>query len=168
MKITQEAIKLVQDSLNRHYRHNLKVDGHAGRKTQTALLQVTTVPNHWKLERQLIGYIQHIASVEDINAGPVDGYWGPQTDYAYKIGAIPDTNSKFPIQTQKELTKFYGEVGTNQVKLISPYPLRLSWKPETVVRRITCHQKVRDSVERALTNVKNHYGLERIHGLLGR
>lgn len=182
--ITKDVIKLVQQSLNKHYRMSLKIDGVAGKKTAAALLKVKEIPTHWLLEKQIIGYIQHIANFEGIEAGPVDGYFGPQTEYAYEIlanqlmgkpfepwrddegiGGKVEVGDKWPLQTQTELKAFYGNVGENQVKVRVPYPLKIAWAPEKVVNVITCHEKVHQSVVRILTNVKNHFGLQRISTL---
>jgi len=181
MNITKDVVKTVQQSLNSHYRMSLKIDGAAGKKTAAALLKINAIPSHWVLERQMIGYIQHICNFEDIDAGPVDGYFGPQTRFGYdqlvaKLGGTPEqpwrddeglgakieSDSTWPIQTQQELELFYGGVGENQGKLNVPYPLKIAWAPHKVVNRITCHNKVSASVNRVLTNVKNHYGVQRI------
>ncbi len=182
--VTVDVIKLVQMSLNRHYKASLKVDGIAGKGTAAALLKIVAIPSHWNLERQIIGYVQHVCNFEDIPGGPVDGFWGPQTEYGYEIlrdklngktttpwrddegiGGVVEAENPWPLSTQDELTKFYGEVGTGQIKLRVPYPLKIAWAPEKTVNTITCHGKVSQSVTRVLTAVKNHYGMERISSL---
>ncbi len=160
--ITPDVIKVVQSSLNKHYKKNLKVDGVAGNNTFSALKNINALPHDWGMERKLIGYIQHICDLEDINAGPVDGFWGPQTDYGYGllrdklngaqpapwrddegIGGQPGPGDKWPLQTQESLEAYYGKVGTNQVTIKVPYPLKLSWDTTQIVYKITCHSKVR-------------------------
>lgn len=182
--LTKDNVKLVQESLNKHYKANLKVDGLAGRGTAAELLKVQAIPTHWGLEKQIIGYLQHICNIEAIDAGPVDGLWGPQTEYGCEIlrdklngsetppwrddeglGGTATSSDTWPLQTQSDLTAYYGDVGTGQVKLQLPYPLKIAWSPEKSVSRITCHGRVHDSVKRILTTVKNHYGVERIKGL---
>lgn len=39
-----------------------------------------------------------------------------------------------------------------------PYPLRLAWEPEVVVRRITCHRRVARPLGQCLEAVLAHYG----------
>ncbi len=182
--VTPEVVKFVQLSLNKHYRKNLKVDGKAGANTVTALKQINALPHEWGLERKIIGYIQHICEFEDIDAGAIDGFWGPQTDYGYNllkdkmngveptpwrddegIGGKSSPNDKWPLQTQDELEKFYGEPGTGQVKIQLPYPVKIAWEPTKVITKFSCHNKVRDSLLRVLINVKNTYGMERIKSL---
>ena len=184
MNINKDVIKLVQRSLNNHFELTLKVDGIAGKKTTASLQRVRAIPTHWQLERQMIAYIQYICDFEGIDAGPIDGYWGPQTEYGYEIlkdkldgkdtqpwrddegiGAEFDYTDKWPIQTQESLTAFYGNVGENQVKINLPYPLKIAWAPEKTVTRITCHSRVHQSVLKVLANVKAHYGVTRIQAL---
>jgi hypothetical protein len=176
MNITPDVIKIVQTSLNRHYKHNLKVDGIAGKNTIAALLQVSAIPTHWSDERKIIGYVQHICSVESINAGPVDGYWGPQTQYGYEqlehlflYGSVPSpwrddegigavaTPTDWPVQTQTELEKYYGKVGTNQTLVDVPYQLKIAWEPTKTITKFSCHEKVADSIVRVLDRVADHY-----------
>lgn len=182
--ITKEVIMLVQSSLNKHYGKKLKVDGMAGSNTEAALRGIRALHHTWGLERKMIGYIQHICSIEDIDAGAVDGFWGPQTEYGYEllrdrlngvavspwrddegIGGQAREDDIWPLQTQEELTKFYGEVGTNQAKIQLPYPLKIAWDPAKKINRFSCNIRVRDSLHRVLVNVKNHYGLQRIESL---
>ena len=182
--ITTDVIKVVQTSLNKHYKRTLKVDGIAGGKTTLELKKINALPHEWGMERKTIGYIQHVCELEDINAGPVDGYWGPQTEFGYGIlrnklngtetqpwrddegiGGKPGPGDKWPLQTQEALEAYYGKVGTSQIKLRLPYPLKIAWDTSKTVTRITCHAKVHESLLRILTNVKNSYGLQRIESL---
>ena len=43
-------------------------------------------------------------------------------------------------------------------KVLAPYPLRLAWEPATVVRKITCHRLVAQSLTRCLSGILAHYG----------
>jgi hypothetical protein len=44
------------------------------------------------------------------------------------------------------------------VLIQTPYPFRLSWDPDTTVRRVRCHTKVSKSLERILQAILTHYG----------
>jgi len=69
----------------------------------------------------------------------------------------------WPKQSFSEMVNFYGNVGENQGKLILPYPMRLAWDTSKTVEKITCHEKVKDSLERVLKGILQHYGsLEKI------
>lgn len=150
------------------------VDGIAGTLTMAAIDRVGLVPLHWSKKRRIVGTIQALASVQGIEA-TLDGYDGPQTQYAflqitakdpsdvrpdptYKKGAYPPTDTK-------TLIEIYGPVGTNQVRLTCPYPLRLAWDLKHTIRSFSCHAKVRSSAEQAYALVLNHYGFEEIRRL---
>ncbi len=185
MKVSKGMAKIIQEQLNKLLGTSLVVDGDPGKRTMAALAQVTAVPSHWEKKRQLIGFIQHVCDLNGLNAGPVDGFWGPQTEYGYEklkekmatgqdpkpwrddegIGATPTAGS-WPIQTQSELEKYYGKPGENQTKVVVPYTLKIAWAPEKTVSRFTCHEKVADSISRVLTRVLDHYGEDQI-ALLG-
>lgn len=175
--ITKETIKIVQQALNKHHNAGLVEDGIYGKNTATALMKVSVLPTEWDKDRKIVGMVQHACTLEGIDAGPVDGYWGPQTDYGYGllkakyvegqapepwrddegIGATP-TNQGWPIQTQSELKKFYGPVGTNQTSVVVPYPLKIAWATEKTVSKFSCHEKVADSIVHVLERVADHYG----------
>lgn len=181
--ITKGVMKVIQQALNKHYSAGLVEDGIYGKNTANALLKVPVLPTHWEKERTLIGMVQHTCNLEGFDAGPVDGYWGPQTDYGYGLlkekyttgqaplpwrddeglGATPP-NQGWPIQTQNELEKYYGPVGTNQTSVVVPYPLKIAWATEKTVTKFSCHEKVADSIVWVLDRVKDHYG-DQIHEL---
>lgn len=177
MNITADMIKVVQEFLNRYRGQSLSVDGAAGPKTIAALLAVSIIPTEWNTDRKVVGCIQYACSVEGIDAGPVDGYWGPQTEYGYEllkvkfatgtvpapwrddegIGAAAQPNT-WPVQTQDELTQYYGEVGTNQTSVVVPYKLKIAWDTSKTISKFSCHEKVADSIVRVLERVADHYG----------
>jgi hypothetical protein len=65
---------------------------------------------------------------------------------------------------QREVRKFYGPVGQNQVLVTPPYPFVLydSTKP---VKKISLHKLVAPSALRVLERVREEYGLEQIKAL---
>lgn len=177
-----EMIKLVQSQLNKMYNTMLKVDGKAGEETKTALLLVNVLPVEWKIKQKLVGFIQYVATIEGINSGSIDGKWGSQTDFAYsqlkhklEHGVLPkpwreeeftgNEEGQWPLQNEAAMTAFYGEVGTNQGRAKSPYPLKLTWNTRKVIHSFTCHEKIVPAVERVLQKVLDHYGLAEIRRL---
>ena len=136
----------------------------------------------WSKKRQLIAYIQMLCREKAIEVGKIDGFWGPQTDFAYgelghliEQGSLPapwrdiepsDENPNgWPQQIEDRLISFYGEVGKNQTRVHVPYTHRLSWEKTTRVNSFSCHEKVHDSLLRVLNRVLDHYGPERIREL---
>jgi len=64
----------------------------------------------------------------------------------------------WPRQNFSAMVNYYGNVGENQTKLILPYPMRLAWDKSKLVTKITCHEKVSDSLERVFKGILQHYG----------
>lgn len=90
----------------------------------------------------------------------VDGIAGKQT----LKELLPDTWR--PGQNKQDhLTLKYGEVGTNQVYLQLPYPMKLAWDTSTTLQRFQCHRLVVDRLQNIFANVLEFYGLERIQEL---
>jgi len=134
------------------------------------------------MESEHIRFVQEQLNAQGLKAGAVDGYWGPQTEYAFeqlqdKLAGrepelwrpedIPDVNpQQWPRQTpQWELERFYGKVGENQIRVQLPYPHRLAWDTDRVINSFSCHEKVHDSLQRVLGQVLDYYGLDEIQRL---
>ncbi|MEI7842998.1 MAG: M15 family metallopeptidase [Gallionellaceae bacterium] len=66
----------------------------------------------------------------------------------------------WPKQDFSSMVTYYGNVGENTVKLILPYPMRLSWDTTKTIHTLTCHAKVHDSLGRILADILKHYGSE--------
>ena len=181
--MAKKEIKFVQAQLNARGLDAGPEDGILGQRTLDALNRVEGIPAQWSKTRKAVAFIQMLAKENDIETGDVDGYWGPQTSFAFGAlwrvlidGSEPeiwrpedlaDQNpNRWPKQTpQENLFRFYGEVGENQASVDLPYPLKLAWKKTTVVNRFQCHEKVQDSLQRVLSRVLNHYGTEEIKRL---
>ncbi|MBN2174290.1 MAG: hypothetical protein JW731_09170 [Bacteroidales bacterium] len=179
----KEVVKLIQSQLNARGLNVGAVDGIAGDKTFKALAKIKEIPTDWPNDRKLIGFVQLLAQENNIDVGSLDGYWGPQTGYAYDALAdlllkekepeiwrpedLPDLNpNNWPKQDpQSELIRFYGNVGENQTRINLPYPHRLSWDKTKTISSFSCHEKVHDSMLKVLTNVLNHYGIDEIKRL---
>jgi hypothetical protein len=71
----------------------------------------------------------------------------------------------WPNQSFAAMTKFYGKVGENQTRLDLPYTMRLTWEPTKLIRSISCHEKVADSLGRIFQKTLEEYGPQRIRTL---
>ena len=143
----------------------------------------------WPVERRAVAFVQAYAHKMGLEAGPVDGLAGPQTLFVAeqleeldKTGDFPkltrddiaaplDVTSRpvvsanpnnWPKMDEKSMTAFYGKVGMRQVTLELPYPMRLAWDKKVIVVEITCHERVKESLKRVLTQVLAAYGLPKI------
>jgi hypothetical protein len=134
--------------------------------------------------RRTAALIQLFAADRGIDAGAIDGYWGPQTQYAFDAllffeahGVLPDAwrneppldvnPNAWPTESQTELEAFYGQPGDESILTLVdlPYTHRLSWDLRQKASRIRCHYKVADSLQKVLGEVLNHYGVQRIKDL---
>lgn len=62
-----------------------------------------------------------------------------------------------PWPRQADVPRFYGKVGTDQAMLQLPFPMRLAWDHDKVIRRISLHRKVIDSAGRAFAEIAATY-----------
>ena len=67
--------------------------------------------------------------------------------------------------TNEEKINLYGKTGENLDIFISPFPLRLSWDLATRVRKIRCHNDMGPKLIKALSEILDTYGLEKIQEL---
>jgi len=75
--------------------------------------------------------------------------------------------SSWPKQSYDEMTRFYGEPGTNCPLLYVPkgYPMIIAWDKERVLTRFACNKKIHEPVTRVLTKTLEHYKQEGIKKL---
>jgi hypothetical protein len=186
MALLVEIIKMAQSILHEKGLAVGDIDGVAGKNTIAALDKIPELTKAWPPERKITGLIQLYAKSRGIDPGDIDGLWGIETQNAYDqlkhqllFGHTeepwrPEETSYinpnyWPVQTPQALSDFYGpakETGNpNLISLTAPYPMVLAWDPSKVQTRITCHVKVKDSVNRVLTKVLDLYGIERIKEL---
>lgn len=159
-----------------------KIDGDFGPKSRAAAEKYHDFPDEWKTERVVTGVIQVAAIRKNIPVGDVDGLWGQKTQTAYEkllqlyglktqsLIVDPSVTLKtvynsWPKQNYDSMVKYYGEVGKNQTSLTLPYQMKLAWDLEAKVNKITCHEKVKDSLERIFKNTLDHYGKDAIEEL---
>ncbi len=184
------AIRVLQQSLIDEGLAPGGVDGKLGPNTYGAvekalLKRQGKLPGAWPgwpNSRKTVAYLQCLCKENKIDVGTIDGFWGPQTDYAFdtlsqllKSGEMPPpwrdkaplaaNPNNWPLQSEASLNTYFGHVGKNQTDLLLPYPHRLSWDLTQAIRSFPCNVKVHDSAKRVLTRVFDHYGMERIRAL---
>lgn len=182
----KRAIMFVQAELKAKGLYQDNVDGLAGSNTHIAVdkglqAQAALLPPDWQAankERKLIFMFQLVCKGKGINTDPIDGYWGPVTEYAYdSLVSLTDTGSlppnwrdEEPLDAnphtwprdrgnQAEMRAFYGQPAHPPMKQVRcPWRLRLAWNTSQVVTTIGVHTKVADSVENVFARVHQHYG----------
>ncbi len=186
-------VRLLQELLNEAGLAAGAVDGLRGPRTNAAVraglkaiglassgLELPTGWGDWSARRQAVLYLQFRCAEAALPVGPLDGLWGPQTEYATEQLAhlrehgepeppwrdaveAAASGSAWPREAELETT--FGPPGEHLVMLELPYPLRLSWDLRTSVTRTQCHVRVRDSLRSILEAVLAHYGLDGIREL---
>jgi hypothetical protein len=146
------------------------VDGLWGNRTQEAYERwrgAGTRANRTRINQLAQEYLSSLG----YDVGAPDGYWGARTQSAYELWrqGIPSEGAdaegglvvapRWPRDSEAALTAFYGAPGAAALVMCEPcYPLRLSWEPQTVIRRFSCHARVKESLERVFQ------GLWELHG----
>jgi len=129
----------------------VKQDGDIGPDTLNAFIQRFNIP---------ISADTAAVRVQKFLGLVPDGKIGPKTIEA--MGKKLNIAVSWPRDRESEMNAFYGPVGKNMTTLVLPYPMVLSWEPETKVTKITCHEKVHDSLKRIFQKTLDHYGLDKI------
>lgn len=63
---------------------------------------------------------------------------------------------------QEDIIKHYGQPGEHQVYVDLPYPMVLAWDKSVVIKRFSCHEKVKAQIQDIFKDVLNFYGMEKI------
>lgn len=159
-------ILTIQDSLKNLGYYSGDNDGILGPITLRAIYNycVKNKPS------EFVSVITKIAQKYTIDQGlniTADGIWGPKTESAVKSILEPKKikPSEWPRETTQELCDFFGSPGENLVRVSLPYPHRLSWDMDTKINSFKCNGYVKDSLEKILQKVLDHYGIDRIKEL---
>lgn len=160
----------LQDRLTRAGYMPGAVDGVLGPQTLAAIDRAGVVPAYWPAERKAVGAFQAYLSAAGMDVGPIDGRYGPQTDAAWMAlrGKIPtDTrpDGGWPVVDSGALARIYGKPGSHQVRVASPYPLRIAWQTDKTIRSFQCHEAVRDAASAAMADVLEYYGADQIRDM---
>jgi hypothetical protein len=182
----KSRIEFVQQEMKKRNLYSGVVDGLLNNDTIKAFDQAvklySSIKPEWPTMRKVNGYIQVVCLEANLKPGDIDGYWGPNTDYAYnqylyilangqpqepwRPEEITDINpNNWPRQYTPEFDAFYGAKGQNLVKVQLPYPMRFSWDTTVSINSFSCHAKVRDSMQRVLKHVLDYYGIVEIKRL---
>lgn len=169
------------------------VDGKRGEKTNQSInaylssnaAKLATAWPQWSEKRKSIASLQLICHEHGIDAGEIDGFYGPQTEASADrmklltiTGELPrafadiipsrDNPHHFPVESYDDLIEYYGEpCDARLVKVTSPWVLRLDWDLITTTRTISIHEKLSESLSKILEEIYDTYGEEGVkqHGL---
>jgi len=73
--------------------------------------------------------------------------------------------NNWPKQDYTSMCKYYGEVGENQTRVTLPYSLKLAWDTSSVITRLTCNEKVSESLYTIFEKTLKTYGEKEIKRL---
>jgi len=150
--------------------------GKGSRNGMTALLHKSMVITHgWSESRKRTAVEQVILKSLGFNPGTPDGYIGPNTldaleRYQNKLRDVePPADTVEHLSTrwprEREVLNFYGPVGQNQVLLELPYPMKIAWNTKQTVTKMSCHEKVHDSLRVIFANTLAAFGQGTIEDL---
>lgn len=141
--------KRIQQALLELGLYTGKIDGDIGPKSKSAL-----------------------KAFQRLNGLDVDGLAGPNT--LAKLFNEPfgdrdsdeytSCDSAYP--RQKDVPEFYGEVGTNQVRLMLPYRMKLAWDTDKSISSFLCHKKIAEPLLNIFEDTLSEYKLSGVQ-LLG-
>ena len=187
-------IREIQSRLAAMGLYSGRVDGLWGPATNAAvaalaLKEHVSIQDSWDRARRFVAAVQMICRIDGIEAGAIDGLPGQQTTHAVTVydarranGGKPDplvenwrdkpqptgaqqSPAAMHWPRQSEVPSFFGPVGSNQVTMTFPYPMRIAWEKTRIVTSTSCHKLIAAPARRALERVLDAYGLEEIQRL---
>ena len=187
----KSEIKLIQQQLADDGFYRGKIDGLRGdvsnRAIDQALQQIQDeLPKqwtHWSAKRKAVAYLQWLCLQNMIEAGKIDGLYGPQTESASEqLSSLKKTGHiargfgditplrvnphNFPLENYASLTSHYDEpCKASLTRVECPWPLRLDWDLRSKTRRISIHHSLADSLGEILQKVYETYQLDGIRQL---
>ncbi len=137
----------------------------------------------WPPRRKAVALLRLLCRDRDIDPGPVDGLYGPQTEAASdQLNILTTTGSlprgfgdiepvranphDFPIERTDDLNARYGRpCEARLIKVRCPWRLRLDWDLATQTSTISIHEQLADSLATVLDQVYDTYGTSEIQRL---
>lgn len=138
----------------------------------------------WTDKRKAVGYFQLLMKDVGFDAGPADGFWGPQTDTAYdQFSGKLDRNWRdeqdnkppapsspvllnpngWPRETTASLTAFFGTPAQPPLTRVDvPWRMKLAWDKTSIVKTVSVHEKVASSLSRVFQQVAQDYTAKEI------
>jgi len=172
--------KSIQRALRAMGHYKGAIDGALGRASyagmRAALAPLATGVERWPASRVLLAFQQLMMRDVGIAVGAIDGLRGPQTEAAFEswqnyLRDKEDDEADASVAApqlwprQSQMRAVFGDVGTSQVRIDLPYPLRIAWAPAQTIARMTLHALVAESAKRVLSRVHESYGEQRIREL---
>lgn len=184
----ESDIRLIQNYLTTEQLYSGLINGKRDTDTNAAVKlalgrRISKLPegwSDWSSSRKAVAYLQLLCHEQTIDAGTIDGLYGPQTETAsyqlkvyYTSGVLPRgfgdivpiraNPHEFPVENQADLISYYGSPGEiSLVQIPCPWRLSLDWDLEKTTSKITIHEKLGDSLTSILEKIYLAYGQNRI------
>lgn len=175
----------IQEFLAEKGSYHEELDGDLGKASLEAIVDYLRSQDvdatSWSKAQKIVGIEQAIYKKDGLEVGKIDGKVGPQTKYAREVWAAKQSRDEKAVAEittfrdkpvvkvhwplQSECRTYFGNVGENQTKLILPFPMVLAWDKSVVVKSYSCHEKVREPMERIWKRTLDEYGYEKIKEL---
>ena len=166
-----EYVKIAQRVLRALAGYRGAIDGQVGPQSLAAAGRVHGVPTALSPERMVVAAAQAALEAQGFEPGPIDGLYGPQTDFAYRAwcgDALPDRSAESGFASQDEMHATFGPAGARACTaglVRFPWPAVLAWDRSQAVHSFACHEKVAASAQRALDRVAAVYSPAEIRAL---
>ncbi|PWG61875.1 peptidoglycan-binding domain-containing protein [Sediminicurvatus halobius] len=165
------------------------IDGIHGPRTTAAVermlaARAASLPDgadRWSARRRAVACLQLACHEHEIDAGAIDGLWGPQTDFAADALAERLRTGEAPVPWREETPADHNPNGwpaeegvqaafgapceVSRVTVPCPWRLQLAWDMRQSVSGISCHERVVESLARVLQRVHGLYGEARLREL---
>lgn len=145
-------------------RNYFNVSGSSGRLTDM-----------WDASRVFNAVVQTLFKELGFYSDTVDGLVGPNTAYAIEVWqnvmrGDPASDEEIAQQPTiwpryENMEHFYGPVGQNIGRYTLPYPMKLAWDTDTVVKKISLHKKCAESAMEVFEEILDMFGLQSISDL---
>lgn len=176
-----DRIKNAQRVLRSEAAYKGAIDGDPGTGSVAAAWRVTDVPaapspaQPWTPERIVIAGAQVALKRAGFDAGPPDGFYGPQTDASYEAWRAHGRRETFIERDgesnwgrQSGIEARFGpaaaEICTRGV-VTPPWRMVLAWDTRTVISEFRCHADVAESAQRAFDRIGQAHNGEQIRDL---
>lgn len=114
-------------------------------------------------QRRVVAAAQMALEAAGFDPGPVDGFWGPQTEAAFDA-----FRGKPAIARMPDRAEAFGPAGSDRCtrgRIHVPWKMVLAWNPSQVITEIRCHELVALSGQRAVNRIAAYYGPAAIRDL---
>src|SRR5690606_40229401 len=171
--MNRSILKLLQKKLAASGDYAGAIDGISGPITNAAVEsalrgRASSLPDGWAAwpaKRKAVAMLQLLCREGGFDTGPIDGWWGPQTQFAVDslqtldaTGSAPPpwrdrpaarvNSNGWPPEDEAAMNAFFGPHGLPDgrspglTSVECPWTLRLAWNRSATTRRIGCNTKI--------------------------